>query len=281
MPAATATRKRATRRKPATDTADRTIEWAKLLDQALTTPGSVGNVYNRFYNYSFLNCLLLMMQGATEPVATYDRWQKMGRQVRKGEKAKEIVRPITVKIKDEDDADKVRMFQKFKHVRCLFEYSQTDGEELPPFEIPYWNVGRAHLALNIHRIAYDSLDGNTQGYSRERGYALNPVAVYPEKTRMHEIAHIMLGHTTQDFHAEYVLHRGLAEFQAEATAFLVMKELDVLTDEMATVSRGYVQGWLGSNKPSDAAVRAVFKAVTEITRAGRPTTDDIEPANAE
>jgi hypothetical protein len=31
-----------------------------------------------------------------EPVATYKRWQAIGRQVLKGSKAAEIVRPITI-----------------------------------------------------------------------------------------------------------------------------------------------------------------------------------------
>jgi hypothetical protein len=27
------------------------VEWQKLIDVALTAPGSTGNVYNRFYDY--------------------------------------------------------------------------------------------------------------------------------------------------------------------------------------------------------------------------------------
>ena len=42
---------------------DGEIDWAALLTQALTLPGQMGNTYCRFYQYSFLNQLLLMAQG--------------------------------------------------------------------------------------------------------------------------------------------------------------------------------------------------------------------------
>ena len=49
--------------------------------------------------------------------------------------------------------------------------------------------------------------------------ALNPSAVYPAKTLLHELAHLMLGHCKDGDST----HRGVAEFEAEATAYLVTK----------------------------------------------------------
>jgi hypothetical protein len=43
------------------------IEWACLLSEAMTVPGSLGNTYN-FYRYSFLNTILLQLQGVQELV---------------------------------------------------------------------------------------------------------------------------------------------------------------------------------------------------------------------
>ena len=37
-----------------------------------------------------------MMQGVAEPVATYNRWRELGRQVRKGTKAKAVLAPVLV-----------------------------------------------------------------------------------------------------------------------------------------------------------------------------------------
>lgn len=268
------TRRRATTTKPENQ---REVEWAKALDTALSVPGSVGNVYSRFYSYSYLNCILLMMQGAAEPVATYDRWKGMNRQVRKGEKALFIVRPIQVKAKPKDgepDDGEARYFKKFRPVNCLFQVSQTDGEDLPPVEIPAWDERLALQVLKINQMPWVHVDGNVQGYSTGRGYAINPVAAYPHKTRFHEIAHIVLGHTSEDNHGEYAAHRGLFEFEAEATAYLVLKELDALGEAEARVSRGYIQGWLQDQQPGEPAIKRVFRAVNEILKAGRPQTTE-------
>src|SRR5215217_4897364 len=117
------------------------LDWQMLIETALTAPGHMGDTYNRFYRYSFMNQLPLLMQGVQEPVATYQRWQSIGRQVLKGSRAKEIVRPITVKSKEEvDDAGEPKKFTRFKLVKCLFGYSQTEGEELPPVEVPGWDL---------------------------------------------------------------------------------------------------------------------------------------------
>ncbi|OLC62314.1 MAG: hypothetical protein AUH89_01435 [Ktedonobacter sp. 13_1_40CM_4_52_4] len=97
----------------------REIDWAKIIETALTAPGNVGNVYNRFYSYSFLNQMYLRMQGVAEPVATYKRWQAIGRQVMKGARAKEIIKPIIVNQPNEE-GEPEPVVVGFKPVRCIF-----------------------------------------------------------------------------------------------------------------------------------------------------------------
>jgi hypothetical protein len=41
------------------------IDWVRLMQEALTMPGRLSTVYSRFYRYSFLNQMLLYMQGVT------------------------------------------------------------------------------------------------------------------------------------------------------------------------------------------------------------------------
>lgn len=251
------------------ETPTRDIDWGQLIETALTAPGNVGNTYSRFYEYSFLNQMYLLMQGVREPVATYRRWQAIGRQVLRGSKAKEIVRPITIKREDEDGNE--RIFTRFKPVKCLFTYSETEGEELPPVEVPTWSLPRALDKLEVRQVPFEELNGNVQGYSRGREFAINPVAVNPLKTTFHELGHIVLGHTAPAQLEEYRQHRGIREFQAEATAYLSMNELEQLDDESASQSRGYIQEWLhGHDKPSDTAIRQVFVATDMILKAGRP-----------
>ena len=246
------------------------IDWRQLIEVALETPGSVGNVYNRFYDYSFLNQMFLRMQGVNEPVATYKRWQSIGRQVLRGSKAFAIVRPIVIEKKN-DGGDVEDTLLRFKLVNCLFSVSQTEGEPLPPVETPGWDADQALKTLDIRQVPYELLDGNTQGYSYNREFAINPVAIDPTHTMFHELGHIVLGHTAPDpkMRQEYLLHRGNKEFQAEATAHLALNELELLTPTTAAHSRGYIQGWLRDERPSDMSIRQVLGATDTILKAGR------------
>jgi hypothetical protein len=190
-------------------------------------------------------------------------------QVLKGSRAAEIVRPITVTRKN-DDGEVEATFTRFKPVRCLFTYSQTDGEELPPAEMPGWDLDRALDTLNIRRAPYTLLDGNIQGLSWGRNIAVNPVATDPLGTTYHELAHVVLGHTEPDKAAQYAVHRGIFEFQAEATSYLTMHELEVMGEDLASESRAYIQGWIRDERPNDLAIRQVFVATDQILRDGRP-----------
>ena len=260
-----------------TSTQPQELDWQQLLETALSTPGSVGNVYNRFYEYSFLNQTFLRLQGVTEPVATYKRWQALGRQVLRGSRAHAIIRPMLARVpapegqhEPDDEAEPRQRLLGFKLVRCLFTVSQTEGEPLPPVELPRWDLATALDRLTIRQVPFDLLDGNTQGYSVGRDYAINPVAADPARTTFHELGHIVLGHTEAAPDVEQQ-HRGEGEFQAEATAYLCLNELERLTEEAASHSRGYIQHWLRGQRPSDAAIRAVFAATDAILKAGRVT----------
>ncbi len=255
------------------------IDWRATLTEALNAPGALGNTYTRFYNYSFLNQIRLMMQGVAEPVATYNRWQELGRQVRKGSKAKVVLAPVlvggdlkdgngNVVVGDDGRPRKRQILVGFRDSRTVFGFSDTDGAELPPVELPGWDTDTALAALGVDRVAFDMLDGNAQGFSFEDGngrhVAINPTAVYPAKTLLHELAHLMLGHCKQGDHT----HRGVAEFEAEATAYLVAKELQLIEWDAAE-SRAYIQGWLGGTEATEDHITRVFAAINKILTAGR------------
>jgi N-terminal domain of anti-restriction factor ArdC len=188
--------------KPERSSERRELDWQALIETALTAPGRMGDTYNRFYTYSFMNQLLLLMQCVREPVATYKRWQAIGRQVMKGSKAAEIVRPITVTGKD-DDGEVEATFTRFKPVRCLFGYSQTDGPDIPMPEMPAWSLDRALEKLDIRRVPYEMLDANASGYAYDRNLAISPMDEHPLMTAAHEVGHILLGHTSEGLRAEY------------------------------------------------------------------------------
>lgn len=258
------------------------LDWQKLLNEALTAPGSLGDTYNRFHEYSLLNMLLFWSQGIHEPVASYKRWQSLGRHVLKGAKAKEVIVPILVKgepeprpEQDEDESieqkrERVARLIGFKLVHGVFPLSDTEGKEPPPMQLPGWDVETALEKLKIKRVPFEALDGNIQGYSRSREIAINPVAVNPEKTLFHELGHVVLGHTLTSQLSEYAQHRGIMEFQAEATSYLALNELGKMDEETASHSRGYIRHWLSNEQlPREREVRLVFAATDTILRAGR------------
>lgn len=248
-------------------------DWEGLLHAALAIEGSTGNTYSRLYNYSMGNRALLMYQGVLpQPVATFQGWLNVDRHVKRGAKAKAILRPITVKLRDvlDDDGNPLTR-TKFKLVNSVFPICDTEGEPLPDIELPTWSKARALAVLAITEVPFQTFDGNTQGMSYGRNIAINPAAKYPIKTTLHEVAHVEHGHTTEEAMADYALHRGTKEFEAEATAYLTLNELELMNDEMASVSRGYIQGWLGQQKPTEHSVRAIFKTTDRIVNAGRET----------
>ncbi|WKK71482.1 ArdC family protein [Rathayibacter oskolensis] len=263
---------------------------AELLESILTVEGSFGDSYSRFHAYSLRNIGFLAMQGCPpEPVATFKRWQELGYHVKKGERAYSILRPITVKVKgDESEAapaaeaepDKPRVMRRFKVVRALFHYAQVAGEgELPPYVPPNWDEARALETLNITEEPFALYNGNVMGYSYDRTIAVSPVAPYPFKTKVHELGHVVSGHTedaSDDEDVREAMHQGINEFQAESTAYLTLHQLGAEDQMDTSESRAYVQSYLRGHQPSEVDVRQVFSAADKIVRAGQISIDPTE-----
>ena len=213
--------------------------------------------------------MLLRSQGVREPVCGFEGWKAFDRHVIKGAKGKYIYRPITVK-SDELDAKtgEPKQYKRFKPVKGAFAYSDTEGELLPEIEHPTWSKERALGALAIHEVLFDDIDANIQGYSYERSIAISPIARYPFKTTIHELAHVCLGHTIAAAHEDYKAHRGTKEFEAESTAYIVMNELDAVDQFDPAESRAYIRAWLRDEQPSDQSISNVFRVSDELLRAG-------------
>src|SRR5207302_8313136 len=111
-----------------------------------------------------------------------------------------------------------------------------------------------------------------------------PVAQLLHKTRFHELAHVMLGHTAEaDFSDAETTPRNLREVEAESVALLCCEALNL---EGADFCRGYIQNWLcpaiGYNADAIPERRAqkIFRAADQILRAGRlqPSDEQTETA---
>ena len=178
---------------------DLNVSWQKILHDAIHTPGTISEAYSRFHNYSVGNQLLALMQCNARglqpgPIATFMRWKELGRHVRKGEKALTLCMPVSCKAKhterDEQgkETEQETAFTRFVYRNNWFVLAQTEGAEYQPEPLPTWDESLALATLEIERVGFDDLDGNTQGYASGRRVTINPVAAMPHKTLFHELA---------------------------------------------------------------------------------------------
>lgn len=225
------------------------ISWAALLDEAVKKPGFIHDAYSRFHNYSLGNQLLALYQCVERglqptPLASYRKWQELGRHVKKGEKALTLCMPITctrtksVTAADGTEKDEEFAFTHFTYRAHWFVLAQTEGADYQAPANPEWNEQQALAALNVERIPFDDLDGNTQGYARRGGkIAINPLAALPFKTLFHELGHSLLHCQDSDLTDTDQTPRSVAEVEAEAVALLCCESLGLPGAEF---SRGYV-----------------------------------------
>src|SRR5688572_27425587 len=173
--------------------------FATLLEKAVNDPGTISAAYTAFHNYSIGNQLLAWSQCMERgiqlgPIATFQRWKELGRYVRKGEKAITLCRPVTVKrtVTADDATEEIQAATWFVYKPLWFVLAQTDGPPVSEQEIRTGDRDGALAALNVSEMPLDDLNGNCLGFGGERSIAINAGNPVPQKTRLHEIAHVLL-----------------------------------------------------------------------------------------
>jgi antirestriction protein ArdC len=123
-----------------------TPQFADLLRSAVSDPGIVLAAYRQFHNYSVGNQLLAWSQCLQRgiqpgPIATYQRWKELGRQVRRGEKALTLCRPVTIKrtTTADDGTEDITAATWFVYKPFWFVLAQTDGQPLPEQAALAWD----------------------------------------------------------------------------------------------------------------------------------------------
>ena len=257
-----------------------TPQFAELLARAVTEPGIVSVAYSSFHNYSIGNQLLAWSQCVARglqpgPLATFPKWKELGRYVRKGEKAITLCQPVTVKKTTQTDdhgGDETDVYTRFVYRPHWFVLSQTDGAEVPPMSMPTWDAARALTALKVTEVRFDATDGNVLGFARARTIAISPINPMPHKTRFHELAHVLLGHTSEGeagLTDSDMTPRSLREVEAEAVALVCLEALGLPGAEHC---RGYIQVWnqrRGAEPIPERSAQRIFKAADQILKAGR------------
>lgn len=240
-------------------------EWMKFLAFA-----------QAFHAYSLNNVILILSQcNIASRVAGFRKWQELGRQVRKGEKALKIFGYSTKKVTETNAAtgeDEEKTIVRFP-ILSVFDISQTDVMEgAEDYSSPARRLtGSEDLGIITKvteflsergwSVTHEAIPGEVNGYTTTDGSRrvvidadLSPAQA--AKTAIHEAAHVIL-HAEED-HAEYVAHRGIKETEAESVAYVMAGMLGLDT---SAYSVGYVAGW------SKADIETVRNTAANVLRA--------------
>ncbi|QKK08609.1 MAG: DUF1738 domain-containing protein [Planctomycetota bacterium] len=229
----------------------------------------------RFHEYSFGNVMLIVSQrpGATQ-VAGYRAWQKLGRQVRKGEKGIAIMAPMLFKPKDANATDE-DAFLRFRAV-SVFDIAQTDGDDLPePPRVSgdpgqYWDRLTRFVEAEGIALRYESL-GSTQGQSRGGTIALSDELDEAERfsVLVHELAHELMhqGPNRPDPRPP----KTVRELEAESVAFVVCTAVGMKT---GTASSDYIQSHGGDAALLGQSLQRVQKTAERILDGLLPEPED-------
>lgn len=254
-----------------------TDQWSRYLD-----------FLQSFHSYSINNTLLIMRQLPTASQVTgYRKWQAIGRQVRKGEKALRIFGYSSKKITVEDQATGEDVKQKITTypILFIFDISQTepiDGVEqvsqiIHPLHgtddagigaaVAEWLTARG-WSVEIEAIA-GTANGYTQGTTGRVVIDANLSDAQHAKTMIHEASHVILHHDEDKaVSVDYAGHRGLCETEAESVAYVVAGLLGLDTSDYSV---GYVAGW------SECDAELIKSTAANVLRAAHILADALDP----
>lgn len=245
-----------------------------ILNEAVTVEGVINKAYSAFHRFSLRNQVLaalqLRMRGVElSPIATYQDWKKKNRQVQGGSKALWLYMPVTITDKNNADDETKNKKQVFVLKNNWFALNDTKGEDFPvEVKTPEWDAKKAMEALDIKEVGFDSVRGNYMGWACNREIAINPLNPLKHKTRFHEMAHVVLGHTTNEVCEDnQLLPADIKEIEAEGVAYILTSLLNM---QGQAESRDYIQRWLGAGEISEKSAKNIFNAANKILKAGQP-----------
>jgi len=250
------------------------FKFSEYLKDIVSKEGVLSSCYSTFHNYSLLNQFLAssQLQGRGQkiaPIASYNKWKELGRQVKKGSKGLALLMPVTINKKDADGQKTDDHFKTYIFRNNWFSLDDTEGADFTPeVKIAEWDKNKALAALDIKEVDFQHLSGNAQGYAKDREIAINPLAILPHKTRFHELAHIVLGHTAENvlMSDSELTPKDIKEVEAESVAYILCELLGL---EGKIESRGYIQHWLSSETIPDKSAAKIFGAADKILKAGQ------------
>ena len=224
----------------------------------------------RFHQYSFGNIMLIAsQQPEATHVAGYRAWQKLGRQVRKGEKAIVIIAPVVRKRQDDEprqDGDSDRYVAGFRAAH-VFDIAQTEGEALPEIRSVNGSTN-GYLDKLKHAVTQQNItleyDENLHAEGLSKGGCIVLRAGLNEAeefaTLAHELAHEMLHKRDQGPRPPKVVR----ETEAEAVAFVVCQAIGL---DATRAAADYIQLYRGDHETLAASLDSIQKTASAIIEA--------------
>lgn len=243
---------------------------------------------SQFHDYSFNNVLLIAAQrpDATR-VASYNTWQKLDRQVQRGEQGMRIIAPMRSMVPQTDRdgntvTDDAGETVKVPQVRgwttaTVFDVSQTDGNPLAKPPAPASLHGDAPAGMwqalqdTATQLGYSvqvqpegqaATDGVTRFADRTINVSGDLAPAEQATVLAHELGHVALHEPSvrTDAPADTANCRGDREVEAESVAMIVSEQWGIDTSDMSVP---YIAGWL-QDIPEDQRSTAVHRAGDQI-----------------
>ncbi|TCN30661.1 hypothetical protein EV644_13143 [Kribbella orskensis] len=250
------------------------------------------------HRYSFRNVILIMLQKpAATTVAGYRDWQKLDRQVVRGEAGIRILAPIYVLQKDAVGEDgrtpegertsstpknqprNRRVLVGFK-VTSVFDISQTVGEPLARPPVPEAVIGSAPsglwdaLAREVEADGFElsvgptgdpTVEGYTDHLNRQIVIGDHLDGVTAVARLAHEVAHMRMHSPEEVAAAGSIMCRGAREVEAESVAYVLLTRHGMT---MEGASFPYIAGWAASVDPKapDKVLQQTGQRVVEAAQ---------------
>ncbi len=228
---------------------------------------------HRFRRYSIGNLFAILAQ---RPDATmvqgYCAWQKLGRQIKSGQRGIRILAPMRLRFpKDGEDGDStekgdntIEQLLGFR-TAIVFDVQQTEGRPLPTPPEVKGNPGEYPVRLSAyareHAITVEYGDtGSAEGYSAG-GKIVVRTGMTPAQecsVLVHELAHECLHRDGTQ------ISRAAKEAEAEAVAYAVCTGIGL---ECGSACSDYVKTWRGTKELLLASLTRIRSTAVEILNA--------------
>lgn len=225
----------------------------------------------RFHCYSLRNVMLIASQKPTAThVAGFHAWHKLGRFVKKGEKAILILAPVVPRKNESEQQEEIDESSTAVGFRAahVFDISQTDGQELPAIGSVKGDprdyrerLGRFITEQGI-ALEYSQDIAPARGTSEGGKITLLPGQSPAEEfaTLVHEVAHEKMHRDERRTSTS----KRIRETEAEAVAFVVCHSIGL---ETGSAAQDYIQLYDGDAKLLTESLQYIQQAANNILNA--------------